>query len=274
MAVATDLSYLATQVDGTLLTLFVDGVESSAIDIEDPAHLEFEYMQQIRIAINAVFPLPTPLRVLHLGGAGCALARALEANRPNSRQLAIELDPEITVFAREHFDLPKAPRLRIRAEDARTTLDTNKGSWHVIVRDAFRRGRIPEHLATVEAHAQAARLLTDDGLYLLNIAGEAGLGPVYREVRALEHSFAHIIAIADPAIAKNRRFGNVVIVAAHQPIPAADIDRLVRKLPLPTIVVPEDRLRFSAQGFQPLRDEDIGWPELVLEPFIDTAPDP
>lgn len=250
------MSELAVTTRGSLVTLFVDGVESSAIDLTDPHYLEFEYMQQMRIALNTIFGDTDPLRVLHLGGAGCAFARALDADRPGSRQLAIELDPKLAECARQWFDLPRAPRLRIRAQDARTTLDTNKGSWQVIVRDAFRRGRIPLQLATAEAHAKAANLLTADGVYLLNIAGEAGLEPMYREVAGLLQSFTHLTAISDPAILKGRRFGNIVLCAAHAPLPVAEIDHLVRRLPLPTIVVPQSKLVSGARSTLPYTDAE------------------
>ncbi|WP_255315636.1 spermidine synthase [Trueperella pecoris] len=243
-----------------LLTLYVDGVESSALDLDDPTHLEFEYMQHIQIALDSLFPAGSVIRALHLGGAGCALARAIDALRPGSRQLAIEIDAELAAQVRQWVDLPPAPRLRIRAEDARLTLDTNKGSWHLIVRDAFASGRIPRHLATVEAHAHAARLLTDDGLYALNIAGEAGLAPVYREVRALRESFAHIAAIADPAIVKGRRFGNVILLASQRPVPLESISRAVRRLPLPTVALGQAPLEERAVGAQLIHDADVGWP--------------
>ncbi|WP_126415802.1 spermidine synthase [Trueperella bialowiezensis] len=259
-SVRTALSSIEVDRTDNLLTIYVDGVESSAVDLADPSYLEFEYMQHIEIAVNALFGEGQPIRALHLGGAGCALARAFEARRPNSRQLAIEIDGELASLVREWIDLPRAPRLRIRCEDARTTLDTNKGSWHVIVRDTFASGRIPAHLTTVEAHAKASGLLTDDGVYALNIAGEAGLAPVYREVRALGESFDHIAAISDPAIMKGRRFGNVIVLAAHRPLPLAEISARVRRLPLPTIVVPHDHLVEAAIGARLVHDRDVGWP--------------
>ncbi|MDO5025568.1 MAG: fused MFS/spermidine synthase [Trueperella sp.] len=250
------MSELTIATRGSLVTLFVDGVESSAIDLTDPHYLEFEYLQQMRIVLNTLFGATAPLRVLHLGGAACAFARAIAADRPNSRQLAIEVDPQLAQYVRQWFDLPRAPQLRIRAQDARTTLDTNNGSWQVIVRDAFRRGRIPLQLATAQAHAKAANLLTPDGVYLLNIAGEAGLEPMYREVAGLLQSFDYLLAIADPAIMKGRRFGNVVLCAAHSPLPTVEIDRLVRKLPLPTIVVPQAKLVAGAQSTVPYTDAE------------------
>lgn len=259
-AYSTAMSELRLETHGSLVTLFIDGVESSAVDLSDPHHLEFEYMQHIRIAINARWDPPEPLRILHLGAAGCALAKALDADRPGSRQLAIEIDPELATIVRDWFDLPSSPQLRIRAEDARRTLDTNKGSWHVIVRDAFRDGRVPNQLATFEAHSRAYDRLTDDGLYCLNIAGEAGLTQVYREFNVLDQLFNSVAAIADPAIVKGRRFGNVILIASHSTLPHAEIDRLVRKLPLPTVVVGAEQLRAGAKTTSVLTDNMVGWP--------------
>ena len=58
---------------GVLLRL--DGTESSWIDLRDPAHLDFEYQQQMNAVVDVLRPAPAPLRAVHLGGAACALAR-------------------------------------------------------------------------------------------------------------------------------------------------------------------------------------------------------
>ncbi|QRV02765.1 fused MFS/spermidine synthase [Arcanobacterium phocisimile] len=243
-----------------LRTLFIDDAESSAIDLSDPTHLEFEYMQHIRVAVDASFPGNGGLRVLHLGGAGCALARCFAALRPRSRQLAIEIDPELATIARAHFDLPASPALRIRTQDARTTLDTNSGKWQVIVRDTFMDGVIPQHMATVEAYIQAARLLAEDGIYCVNIADRQILPSLYREVGAASGSFAHLAAITDPAIMKKRRYGNVILLASHSPIAHDDINRALRKLPMPAQVVSGESLLRQSNGYTPLTDQGIGWP--------------
>ena len=90
--------------------MLVNGVPSSYLDLADPSHLAFEYMQQMAEVIERVGPAGRPLDVVHLGAAGCALARAIHAERPGSRQLAIELDTALPELVRGWFDLPdKAP---------------------------------------------------------------------------------------------------------------------------------------------------------------------
>src|SRR6187455_1884085 len=57
------------------VTVLVNGVPSSYLDLVDPAHLAFEYMQQMAAVIDRVGDTGGPLDVVHLGAAGCALAR-------------------------------------------------------------------------------------------------------------------------------------------------------------------------------------------------------
>src|SRR4051795_3747500 len=70
--------------------LLVDGVEQSYVDVDDPTHLEFEYMQHMAIVVDAVLPRPDRLRALHLGGGAMAMPRWVEATRPGSRQVVVE----------------------------------------------------------------------------------------------------------------------------------------------------------------------------------------
>jgi hypothetical protein len=48
------------------------GMDASYVDLADPSHLEFDYMRWLRIVLRAA----RARRVLHVGGAGCALPRA------------------------------------------------------------------------------------------------------------------------------------------------------------------------------------------------------
>src|SRR5690606_26480970 len=76
-----------------VLTVLVNGVPSSHLDLDDPTWLEFEYMQQMAAVIEL---LPAgPLDAVHLGAAACTMPRWVEATRPGSRQLAVDHDGEL-----------------------------------------------------------------------------------------------------------------------------------------------------------------------------------
>lgn len=243
--------------DGVLL--LVNGAESSYLDLADPGWLEFEYMQQMVAAIDAVFPHRRPLRAVHLGAAGCALPRALDAGRPGSRQLAVEVDALLAAYVRAWFDLPRAPRLRLRVGDARIAVrGLRAGSQDLVVRDAFAGSEVPDHLRTVEFARLVSRVLRPGGLFLANSADYPPLHHTRREAATLHEVFPHTAVISEPGILRGRRYGNLVLVASPSPLPLAALDRAARSLSPPvTVLVAEDLEQFRRTA-QPLRDPPPG----------------
>lgn len=236
------------------VTLLLGGTESSHLDLEDPAHLEFEYMQQMAVVLDAARPAGA-VRALHLGGAGCAFPRAIEARRPGSTQVAVELDEVLAALVRQWFDLRRAPRLRIRTGDARAvTASQRPGSWEVAVRDVFDHAEVPRHVRTLEAAAEVHRVLTPGGLYLVNLTDHPPLHKARSEVATLQQVFAHVVLVADPAILRGRRYGNVVLAASDEPLPVADIERRLRRLPLPVRLLHGAELATFRGTVAPVRD--------------------
>ena len=111
--------------------LLVDGISQSHVDLDDPRHLELEYMRRLGHLVDLVAPADAPLRVLHLGAGALTLARyvAVAATRPGSRQLAVESDPEVARVVRQRLPLDQPARRRtregrivVRVADARAVL--------------------------------------------------------------------------------------------------------------------------------------------------------
>ncbi|MBZ2199237.1 spermidine synthase [Occultella gossypii] len=222
--------------DGVLVLL--DGVESSHLDLADPRRLMFEYMQQMLAALEESLPEGGGVRALHLGAAGCALARAVDATWPESRQLAVEVDALLAQYVRDWFDLPRSPLLRIRVDDARRTTTTARtDSYDAVIRDAFADRSVPAHLRTVEFTREVARVLAPGGLYLANTADHPPLPLARREAATVAEVFEHTAVIAEPGVLKGRRYGNVVLVGSAEPLPLAHLDRRVRTLPAPASLV-------------------------------------
>jgi hypothetical protein len=242
------------------VTVLVNGAESSYLDLADPAWLEFEYMQQIVAVIDEVVPAGAPLRAVHLGGAGCALPRALDARRPGSRQVAVEIDATLAANARAWFALPPAPRLRLRVGDARAVVETLRpASQDVVVRDVFAGSAVPRHVRTAEFAAHVARSLRPDGVYVANTADYPPLLETRRDAATVATAFPHTAVIAEPGIVRGRRYGNLVIVASHAPLPVTRIERALRSLPQPvSVLVDDDLVRFRGTA-PPFTDaEDLG----------------
>ncbi|MFC8800621.1 spermidine synthase [Promicromonospora sp. NPDC057138] len=204
------------------VTLHVNGVPSSSLDLADPGFLDFEYMQQMA-AFVALLP-PGPLRVLHLGAAGSAFARHVEYERPGSRQLGVDLDARLLELVREWFALPRSPLLRLRADDAgRALASARDASYDVVVRDVFAGDRTPAHLVGTGFAAEARRVLRPGGVLLVNCADKPPLTTARREVASLAQAFGpgaaadgRLAAVAEPAILKGRRYGNLVLAAVRE----------------------------------------------------------
>ncbi|MCL2787698.1 MAG: fused MFS/spermidine synthase [Micrococcales bacterium] len=210
----------------------VNGAPSSYLDLKDPLRLEFEYMAWMFAAITQHLPTDQALRAIHIGGAGCALPRALDAAYPKARQLVYEIDPVLARLAREWFDLPRAPRLRIRAAEGAQELRARRdGSCDVIVRDAFVDGHVPPHMLSVEFAACARRVLTDQGIYAANCAGTKTLDAAKSEVAAVAGAFPYVAVIAEPGQLRGRRWGNAVILGGGPALAGTAIG-LVRRLTL------------------------------------------
>ncbi len=217
--------------------VLLDGMESSFVDLDDPGHLEFEYMQQFDAAVHSVWG-DGPVRALHLGGAACSLARAWAHTRPGSRQIVVEWDALIAELAREFCDIPRSPQVRIRVAEARASLEGfPAGRFDVVVRDTFAGGQVPDHLRTVQVARMARQVVSDGGLYCVNLTDHPPLTLARQEVATLATCFPYLALIADPAILRGRRYGNLVIIATSRPFDEADLIRRCRALPLPVRVV-------------------------------------
>jgi hypothetical protein len=207
------------------LTLHVNGVPSSCLDLDDPGFLAFEYLQQMAAVIEL---LPAgPVRAVHLGAAGCALPRQVEHARPGSRQLGVDVDARLLELVRTWFDLPRSPALRLRAGDAAAVLATlPPGRADVVVRDAFDGDTTPPHLTGTAFATACATAVRPGGLVLANCADRPPLSAVRQEAASFAAALGpdamaegRLAVLAEPGVLKGRRYGNVVL-AGVTPTPA------------------------------------------------------
>lgn len=251
--------------DHRSITVMLNDVPSSFIDLDDPTNVGFEYME----IMSAVLDDTTegPLDVVHLGAAGCAMARSVDARRPGSRQIGIDIDARLLELARSWFDLPRSPRLRLRAGDAREQLATlATSSADVVVRDVFAGDSTPDHLLTVEFVVDVLRVLRPGGLYLVNCADKPPLSTARAEVATIRAALDSVATdsvprtdddlalITEPAVLKARRYGNIVLAATAPGGPrdgdglaSAGLARALRSLAVPAHILcgPDEVSRFA-----------------------------
>lgn len=238
--------------------LKINGVMSSHIDVAEPLFLDFEYMRWIAALVESKWPPESKpkLRALHLGGGACSLARYFHAAYPDARQVVVELDGKLAEYVRGWFDLPKAPLLRIRVGEAReVTEGLTPDTRDLVIRDVFAGAFTPRALTTREFNDHVQNVLAPGGLYVVNSGDSPDLKNAREDAATIADTFAHTMIIADPAMLKGRRYGNMIMAGSHEPF--GDDPQLARKLlggAVPAHIWNDAKVRAFAVGAQIRRD--------------------
>jgi spermidine synthase len=242
----------------------VNGAEASYVHLDDPTRLVFEYVRWIGDVldvldeahpVDADRPPAAPLRVAHLGGAGCTLPRYVAATRPGSRQVVFEVDAALVELVREAFGIRRDAGIRLRVADARAGVATLvDASQDVVVRDVFSGVEVPRHLTTAEFAADIGRVLSPDGVYIANVADRTEQRHARAEAATLRTVFRHVALVAEPSQLRGRRYGNVVLLASDAPLPLAPLTRRLASGAVRARVVRPDRVAELVAGLRPLAD--------------------
>jgi spermidine synthase len=245
-------------------TLLVDGTAQSHVDLDDPLYLEFEYMRRLGSVADLIAEPAAPLRVLHLGGGGLTLARYIAATRPGSAQLAVDSDAALVELVRRELPIAQparkagradAGRVRVRVGDARTVLELLRPeSFDLVVADLFAGASTAAHLTSAEFAAAVGNALTAAGVYAVNIGDGPPLTHARARVNAARCTFRHACLIADTAVLKCRRFGNLVLAASGQPLPISGLDRRTAADPFPARLLHGPALDKFTAGAAPITD--------------------
>jgi hypothetical protein len=242
--------------DGSWM-LLVNGTPQSHVDLDDPTHLEFEYVRRMGHVLDLADEPAAPLDVAHLGGGALTLPRYVAVTRPGSRQRVVEIDQPLTDLVREHLPLPRGARIRVRPDDARVGLVAlHTASTDVLISDVFAGARTPAHLTSTEFAAQARRVLRPSGVYVANVADGPPLTFARAQAATLRSVFRFVCLLAEPGTLRGRRFGNLVAVASDVALPIDGYVRRCARDPMPSRVVHGDDLDRFVGTARPVLDAD------------------
>ncbi|MCV2488706.1 fused MFS/spermidine synthase [Geodermatophilus sp. YIM 151500] len=209
--------------------LVLDTLRHSYVDLDDPTHLEFEYVRAIAAAVRASAPAGEPLSALHVGGGGMTLPRYLADVRPGTQSRVLEVDPGVVAIDREQLGLATSDDLRVEVVDGRVGLGTEApGGRDVVVGDAFGGLSVPWQLTTREAMELVDAALADDGVYAVNLIDHPPLDFVRAELATMRAVWPHVLLLARAPVLAGDDGGNLVAVASRSPLPA---ERLTATLP-------------------------------------------
>jgi spermidine synthase len=205
-------------------TLYLDTLRHSCVHLDDPTALDFSYAQILADVVTTIGDGTEPMSALHIGGGGFTLPRYIEAVRPGSDSLVLELDPTLVRIAEDELGLRRSDRLRVQTGDARLGVrDQPRAAYDLVIGDAFGGQAVPWHLTTREFVAQVKTTLRPGGVYAVNLIDFPPLGFARAEAATLATVFDHVAVVAPQARLDRTEGGNFVLVASDAPLDIAGI---------------------------------------------------
>jgi spermidine synthase len=164
--------------------------------------------------------------VYHIGGGGLTLPRYLEQVRPGTSSLVSEIDPGVVKIDTKQLELKIGYGIDVRVEDARLGLGRlADDSRDLVLGDAFGGVSVPWHLTTRETVREVARVLTAEGVYVINLLDYGPLAFARAEVATLTDVFDHVALAteAETLTQGDEAGGNLVLIASDDPFDVASI---------------------------------------------------
>jgi spermidine synthase len=132
----------------------------------------------------------------------------------------VEIDPAVTEIATDYLGLSKQTRIVTYNEDARTKLQQlEKGKYEMVMGDAFNDVSVPYHLTTLEFNEHVRDLLSDDGIYAVNIVDKMYGGRFLRSfVHTMQQTFDYVSVLRDDDRWTSDDRYTFVVTGSDQPI--------------------------------------------------------
>lgn len=249
-------------------TLFLDTLRHSYVDLEDPTHLQFGYIEVFADVAGALEAHHdgAPLRsALHIGGGGFTLPRYLSVTRPQMTNHVLEIDATLVDLARRELGLILDDRLTVATGDARTALRTlPSAGFDLVVGDAFGGLAVPWHLTTREFTREVHQILRPTGVYVLNVVDNPPLAFLRAELATLAAVFEHVGLIAPMPALRGEAGSNFVLIASAAPLPLTEIrGRLDARAAEEVLLAEGEALRTLIGGARVLTDDHAPVDQLI-----------
>ena len=254
-----------------------DKLKHSEMVMGDIMDLKYSYERIYAAATNMLSSDSGRLSALVIGGGGYVFPRYIEKVRPGSRIDVVEIDPGVTEAVYNAFGMERDTPINTFNMDARNYVsqlleneltEDQKTRYDFIYEDALNDYSIPYQLTTQEFNDKIAQVLSDDGVYMIELIDifEYGLF-VGSFVNTLEQTFDNVYVVTEAEARLGRN--TFVIIAAQREIDLENIrtEESVRDMELWLLSDSEiETLRKKARGI--VLTDDYAPIENLLAPVV------
>jgi spermidine synthase len=214
---------------------YQDKLQHSVLIMGDITNLRYDYERVYAATTEQISAGRNNMAVLAIGGGGFVFPRYLKQKWPASRVDVAEIDPAVPKAAMAAFGLAKDSGINIFIMDGRNFIDgliakkqagRDVPDYDCVYGDAFDNFSVPYQLLTREFNNKVARILKEDGVYMLNIVDIYDSGLILGSVlNTLEQTFPHVYVLSPNVDQYNHN--TYVLIASRRTI---DADSLVSEL--------------------------------------------
>jgi tetratricopeptide (TPR) repeat protein/spermidine synthase len=216
--------------------MVLDSMQHSIVDLADPLNLKYEYEKIYAEIMRQIHPGNDPVSAFFVGGGGYVFPRYVELTYPGSYIEVAEIDPVVSQAALQTFGLPKDTSIHRFDMDARNRVSDlirrkraggDVPEFDYVFGDAFNNFSVPYHLTTLEFNQQLSELMSEDGVYMLNVIDiyRSGrfLGAVFETCRKV---FSNVTIFSTTDSNGRDAF---VVVASKKPVDLTLVPDLIRE---------------------------------------------
>ncbi|MCF7521297.1 polyamine aminopropyltransferase [Neisseria sp. ZJ106] len=139
----------------------------SSMNTDHPAELVLSYSRAMMAWL--LFADTPPQHITQIGLGGGSFARWIDAYLPDTRQTAVDINPQVIAVARSLFELPfEGERFEIIEADGAEYIKTLRHSTDVILVDGFDGEQIIDALVGEPFFADCRNALSPDGVFVTN----------------------------------------------------------------------------------------------------------
>ena len=193
----------------------------SSMRIDNPFYLELDYTKAMSMA--ALF-LEAPKEILCIGLGGGTMPKFFYRLFTKTKLTILEINPKVIQIAKHFFKLPiSKKRFNILQGDGIQYINETENKYDLLISDAFEDFGLPEEFCTISYFESCRNILSEKGIFMINLWGSDPKTPMYRD---------RISLVFDRQVlyTESSKPGNVIVFGFNEKNAEYQIDILRQKI--------------------------------------------